>query len=110
MVSPDGRDVPSINTSRNGPKARTSPPPGLSRRGLLRGGLGIAAGLGVAGGLSGCGSALSAGVAGTELAPGTVTFWNLFGGGDGVRMQAMEDGYRKSQGAAPLQAATFAWG
>ncbi|SDT47788.1 extracellular solute-binding protein [Microlunatus soli] len=82
----------------------------LTRRGLLRGGLGVAAGLGLAGGLSGCGSAFSAGVAGTELAPGTVTFWNLFGGGDGVRMQAMEDGYRKSPGAAPLQAATFSWG
>lgn len=82
----------------------------LTRRGLLRGGLGVAAGLGLAGGLSGCGSALSAGVAGTELAPGTVTFWNLFGGGDGVRMEAMEAGYRKSAGAAPLQAATFSWG
>ncbi|HEY9292945.1 MAG TPA: extracellular solute-binding protein [Microlunatus sp.] len=82
----------------------------LTRRGLLRGGLGIAAGAGLAGGLAGCGSALSAGVAGTELAPGTVTYWNLFGGGDGVRMVAMEDAYEKSPNAAQLQAATFAWG
>lgn len=82
----------------------------LTRRGLLRGGLGAAAGLGLAGGLSGCGSAFSAGVAGTELAPGTVTYWNLFSGGDGDRMQTMEDGYRKSARAAPLQAATFSWG
>ena len=60
--------------------------------------------------MSGCGSALSAGLAGTELAPGTITYWNLFSGGDGGRMIAMEDAYRKSRGAAALQAATFAWG
>ncbi len=109
MVSPDSGGVGSSGSSGHGPRARTSPP-GISRRGLLRGGLGLAAGVGLVGGLSGCGSALSAGIAHTELAPGTVTYWNLFGGGDGVRMQAMEDGYRKSQGSAPLQAATFAWG
>jgi multiple sugar transport system substrate-binding protein len=77
---------------------------------LFRGGLGVAAGIGLAGGLSGCGSALSAGIARTQLAPGTVTYWNLFGGGDGVRMVAMQDAYVKSPGASPLQAATFAWG
>lgn len=80
-----------------------------SRRAFLRGGLGVA-GLALAGGVSGCNSALSAGLAGTELAPGTVTFWNLFGGGDGVRMQTMEAGYLNTAGAAPLQAATFTWG
>jgi multiple sugar transport system substrate-binding protein len=72
--------------------------------------VGAAAGLGLAGGLSGCGTALSAGIAGTELAPGTITYWNLFGGGDGVRMVAMQDAYRKSEGAAKLEAATFSWG
>ena len=72
--------------------------------------MGAAAGVGLATGLTGCGSAISAGLAGTELAPGTVTYWNLFGGGDGVRMTAMQDAYRASPGAAPLQAATFAWG
>ncbi|QDP96665.1 extracellular solute-binding protein [Microlunatus elymi] len=82
----------------------------LSRRGLFRGGLGIAAGIGLAGGLSGCGSALSAGLAGTQLAPGTIMYWNLFGGGDGVRMVDMENAYQASKGSAPLQAATFAWG
>lgn len=82
----------------------------LSRRSLLRGALGAAAGVGLAGGLSGCGSALSAGMFGTELAPGTVTYWNLFGGGDGVRMQAMEQVYRDQQGSDSLQAATFTWG
>jgi multiple sugar transport system substrate-binding protein len=116
MVSSDGGGSPiassiasPIASSITGRKAGTAPP-GISRRGLLRGGLGIAAGLGLAGGLSGCGSALSAGVAGTELAPGTVTFWNLFGGGDGVRMETMEAGYQKAKGSAPLQAATFSWG
>ncbi len=38
----------------------------------------------------------AAGIANTELDPGTVDYWNLFGGGDGVRMQQMEDGYRKA--------------
>lgn len=82
----------------------------LSRRSLLRGGLGAAAGIGVAGGLSACGTAFSAGVAGTELDPGTLTYWNLFGGGDGVRMVAMQDAYRKTPDAARLEAATFSWG
>lgn len=78
----------------------------LTRRSLFRGGLGVAAGVG----LSGCGSALSSGLTGSQLAPGTVTYWNLFSGGDGGRMQTMENGYRKMKGSAPLQAATFSWG
>ena len=81
----------------------------VSRRTVLRGGLGAAA-LGLAGGLSGCGTALSAGLAGTQLDPGTVTYWNLFGGGDGSRMQAMEQQYTDQRGTNSLQAATFAWG
>ena len=56
----------------------------VSRRSILRGGL-AAGGLGLAGALSGCGSPLAAGLAGTELSPGTLTFWNLFGGGDGAQ-------------------------
>ena len=84
---------------------------GFSRRNLLRGGLGAAAAVGLGGGLSGCGSALSAGLVGSELAPGTVTYWNLFGGGDGGRMQTMEGVYEDQHGgASSLQAATFAWG
>jgi multiple sugar transport system substrate-binding protein len=81
-----------------------------SRRTFLRGTLGAAAGVALAGGLSGCGTALSAGLAGSELAPGTLTYWNLFGGGDGSRMQTMEAAYGKTPGASPLQAATFTWG
>ncbi len=82
---------------------------GISRRTLLRGGLGAAA-LGLAATATGCSSTLSAGLAGTELAPGTLTYWNLFGGGDGARMQAMQQGYLDSAGSSPLQAATFTWG
>jgi len=52
---------------------------------------------------------LSAGVAGTELDPGTVTYWNLFGGGDGARMLTMLDTYRTTH-PNPLEAATFTWG
>lgn len=93
-----------------------SPPPNtgsrrLSRRSLLKGAIGTAAGAAVVGGLSGCGTAFSAGLTGSELAPGTLTYWNLFGGGDGVRMQTMEAGYAEQQGgASSLQAATFTWG
>ncbi|TQJ16129.1 carbohydrate ABC transporter substrate-binding protein (CUT1 family) [Kribbella jejuensis] len=77
---------------------------GLSRRSFL-GGLGVAA----LGATTGC-SVLGAGVAGTEVAPGTVTYWNLFGGGDGARMLVMEDAYRAGPGSPKLQAATFTWG
>jgi multiple sugar transport system substrate-binding protein len=83
----------------------------LSRRSLLQGAIGVAAGTAVAGGLTGCGSALGAGVVGSELAPGTVTFWNLFGGGDGARLQIMLDQYAAQHGGPDsLQAATFTWG
>src|SRR6478752_9529274 len=83
----------------------------VSRRSLLRGALGAAAGLSLAGGLSGCGTPISAGLVGSELSPGTLTYWNLFGGGDGVRMQTMESTYAEQQGGPDsLQAATFTWG
>ena len=82
---------------------------GLSRRALLRGGLAVG-GLGAAAGLSGCSSPLAAGLAGSPLNPGTLTFWNLFGGGDGVRLQTMLDKYSSDTGPNSLQSATFAWG
>ncbi len=83
----------------------------VSRRSLLRGALGAAAGLSLAGGISGCCSPLAAGLVGSELSPGTLTYWNLFGGGDGVRMQTMESTYAEQQGGPDsLQAATFTWG
>ncbi|WP_308469792.1 extracellular solute-binding protein [Kineococcus rubinsiae] len=82
---------------------------GLSRRALLRGGL-AAGGIGAAASLAGCGSPLAAGLAGSALNPGTLTFWNLFGGGDGVRLQTMLDKYSTDTGPNSLQSATFAWG
>lgn len=93
----------------------SSPPPigqvRLARRSLLKGALGAAAGLGVAATLSGCGSPFAAGVVGSELAPGTLTFWNLFGGGDGARLQTMLETYAGQHGGPDsLQAATFTWG
>ena len=71
-----------------------------------------AAGIGVAGGaLAGCGSPLSAGLVASPLDPGTLTFWNLFGGGDGARLTVMLDQYAQEHGGpASLQAATFSWG
>jgi len=61
--------------------------------------------------LAACSSPLSAGLAGSALNPETLVFWNLFGGGDGVRMQTMEDGYAEQHGgSSSLQATTFAWG
>lgn len=78
-----------------------------SRRRLLQGGLA----LGALAGLSGCGSAFASGVAGTPLSAQTLTYWNLFGGGDGARMQTMQQVYATAHGGPDaLQAATFTWG
>jgi len=78
----------------------------VSRRTILKG---VFAGLGAAS-VAACSSPVGAGIAGSQLDPGTVDYWNLFGGGDGVRMQQMEDVYRKANPGTPLQAVTLAWG
>jgi multiple sugar transport system substrate-binding protein len=94
----------------NGPPNPLLPGPALSRRGLLRAtlaGAGVAA---LAGAAGGCSTPVGAGLANTEIAPGTVEYWNLFGGGDGVRMQQMQAGYEKANPNIPLQAVTLAWG
>ena len=78
----------------------------LTRRTLFRGAL---AGIGATA-LAGCSTPVGAGLANTPLDPGTIDYWNLFGGGDGVRMQQMEDVYRKTNPNIPLQAVTLAWG
>ena len=79
----------------------------MTRRGAL--GAGIAA-LAVPL-LAGCSSPVVAGLTGAELDPRTLVFWNLFGGGDGSRMQEMERGYAKTHGGAgSIQATVFAWG
>ena len=78
----------------------------VSRRTVLKG---VFVGLGAAS-LAACSSPVGAGIAGSQLDPGTVDYWNLFGGGDGVRMQQMEDAYRTANPGTPLQAVTLAWG
>jgi len=80
--------------------------PALSRRGVLGAGALAATGLS----LSGCSTPLGAGLLGSELDPGTVVYWNLFGGGDGVRMQDMQAAYREQHGPGSLQATTLTWG
>ena len=87
---------------------RPGPAPGtsVSRRRLLSAGALAATALP----LAGCSSPLAAGLLGSELDPETVVYWNLFGGGDGVRMQDMQDGYRDIYGRGALQATTLAWG
>ena len=90
---------------RKGPP-RPAVRPGISRRRLLGAGALAAA----AGPLAGCSSPLGAGLLGTELNPETLIYWNLFGGGDGVRMQDMEQGYRDRFGPKSLQATTLTWG
>lgn len=81
-------------------------PAPLPRRRLLGAGGVLAA----SSALAGCGSPLAAGLVGSELSPGTLVYWNLFGGGDGGRMKAMEDVYRQEHGPSSLEATTFAWG
>jgi multiple sugar transport system substrate-binding protein len=98
----------------NGPPNPLRPGPALTRRGLLRATLAGAGAAALASsgaaGLAGCSSPVGAGLANTELDPGTLEYWNLFGGGDGVRMEQMEDGYRKANPNTTLQAVTLAWG
>ncbi|WP_067502589.1 extracellular solute-binding protein [Actinoplanes sp. TFC3] len=72
----------------------------LTRRALL-GGSAAAAALG----LAGC-SGLTPG----RDPGGTLDYWNLFGGGDGVRMTQMLDGYRATHPGIDLSAVTLAWG
>ncbi len=87
-----------------------SSPHGVSRRTVLRAAGLTAAGLGASALVSGCSSPAAAGLFGGSLDPGIVTFWNLFGGGDGVRLQTMLDAYKATNGAGSLTASTFAWG
>lgn len=77
----------------------------LTRRGFL----GLTGAFGAAGLLSGC-SSLAAGGLGSEPAPQTTSFWNLWAGGDGARAEQMYEAYRSKFGADSLEAITFAWG
>jgi multiple sugar transport system substrate-binding protein len=81
-------------------------PIGLTRRGLLGGALAA-----LALPLAACSTPAAAGLTGAPLDPKTLVFWNLFGGGDGSRMQEMEAGYQKTHGgSSSLQSTVFAWG
>lgn len=86
----------------NGPP---EPRSALTRRDLLRATL-LGAG---AVALTGC-SSVGAGLLNRAPDDRTVAYWNLFGGGDGVRMQQMEDGYRKANPNMELQSVTLTWG
>jgi len=82
----------------------------ISRRRLLEL-AGSALGVGAVGLTAGCGSSLAAGVVGAPATTGTTTFWNLWGGSDGKRAEAMYEAYRRTHGGpAALEAITFAWG
>jgi multiple sugar transport system substrate-binding protein len=81
----------------------------LSRRSFLGGALALGVGAGAMG-LSGCSSSTAAGVFGSKIDPGNVAYWNLFGGGDGIRMQAMEAGFEKANPDIGLESVTLAWG
>jgi multiple sugar transport system substrate-binding protein len=79
---------------------------GIDRRDFLKGSLLAAGGLA----LAGCGSPLAAGLAGSQLPAETVEYWNLFGGGDGVRMTEMLDKFKADNPDLTLQATTLTWG
>ena len=60
-----------------------------------------------------------AGLAGSALAScgslgssnsNAITFWNLFGGGDGARMIEMEQAFQQLHPTSPFNAVTLAWG
>jgi multiple sugar transport system substrate-binding protein len=55
--------------------------------------------------LEGCSSPITAG--GDHVG---LTYWNLFGGGDGVRMIQMEDAFSASHPNTSLKAVTLSWG
>jgi multiple sugar transport system substrate-binding protein len=86
------------------------PTPHPSRRGLLRGSAALAVS-GLAGtGLTACGNTISQGFSGGAPAPGRLNYWNLFTGGDGARMVAMENAYKKTHPDVDLKSTTFVWG
>lgn len=78
----------------------------FSRRRLLA----LAGAAGAAGALAGCSSPITSGLIGTDPNAGKLTYWNLFGGGDGANMIKMEDAFRAANPQIPLEATTLAWG
>jgi multiple sugar transport system substrate-binding protein len=78
----------------------------LSRRALLTG----IAGLGVGATLTGCSAPVLSGLGTGGDTAGSLAYWNLFGGGDGVRMTQMLDTFRAANPDLDLKAVTLAWG
>jgi multiple sugar transport system substrate-binding protein len=72
----------------------------ISRRRFLCGAAATLGGIA----LTGCGAVS---IAGTRP---TVDFWNLFGGGDGVRLGTMESRFRREHPDLGLQSVTLSWG
>src|SRR5699024_10553700 len=85
---------------------RSATSPGTGRRPPL----GPASLAAAAGPRARCATPLGAGLRGTGLTPDTLIYWNLFGGGDGVRMHDTQQRYRHRRGPRPLQATTLTWG
>jgi len=78
----------------------------LSRRAMLKG----IAGLGVGATLAGCSAPVLSGLGTGSDTAGSLAYWNLFGGGDGVRMTQMLDAFRTANPSLDLKAVTLAWG
>ncbi|HEV2660738.1 MAG TPA: substrate-binding domain-containing protein, partial [Ktedonobacteraceae bacterium] len=76
----------------------------FGRRHFLQGAAMLgAAGL-VGGTLASCGSPSS------SSSSSSITFWNLFGGGDGARMIDMEQAFQRQNPTSNFRAVTLAWG
>ncbi|WP_419994373.1 extracellular solute-binding protein [Streptomyces boninensis] len=82
----------------------------LPRRSLLRGGAALAAAAASAGALSGCGNTIAQGFSGGAPEARRLNFWNPFTGGDGARMVALVDAYKKAHPRNAVKATTFLWG
>ncbi|GLV53573.1 hypothetical protein KDH_04260 [Dictyobacter sp. S3.2.2.5] len=90
-----------------GPGMQHNTTKGMTRRQLLQ--RGTALGLGGTAALSLL-NACSTPAANAGQLSANITYWNLFGGGDGVRMVQMEDSFSKSHPSIKLESVTLAWG
>jgi multiple sugar transport system substrate-binding protein len=93
-----------MSSATTGPPRR--PGPMLTRRSFLRAALAGAAAAGVAG----CSSDNVLSGLTVTRAGGSLQYWDLFGGGDGVRMQEMVATFRKEHPEVALEQVTLQWG
>lgn len=80
--------------------------PAIPRRRFLS----LAGAAAATGALAGCSSPVVASLIGTDPNAGKLTYWNLFGGGDGANMISMEKVFQEANPNIPLEATTLAWG